>query len=368
MSILVLFQLKPVRKLMNRLFLSLVSVVAMIVPLGCGDGGETDTDAGIDAGRDSGGTGMDGGGEDAGSDSGGTDSGAWDGGPLPSCSPAPCRASEVVAAVDWAGAERITVVMAENDEGYDFEPQIVTLTAMQAYIITFMNLTTNTEQHHYSARAFYESIALRRVVTADAEYEAPYLDRVEVDRGHQLELHFVPVVPGTYDVECTVPGHIALGMIGTIEVVGDPGMVDQEIDPAFETALLTDPRRSGGHAVWSSPTRIDVMLEEVSATEFRFNPDVLTLTEGAGHIITLTAPGANMSSHNFTAPTFYPVAIFAMTKDSGTEIRFPYLRSVRLRPGGSAELHVVPTVVGSHEVGCTEAGHTETGTITVNAP
>ena len=60
--------------------------------------------------------------------------------------------------------------------------------------------------------SFYQAIATRKIQTAEAEYKAPYFDAVELKIGGTLEVYFVPVLGGTYDILCTITGHAAAGM------------------------------------------------------------------------------------------------------------------------------------------------------------
>jgi uncharacterized cupredoxin-like copper-binding protein len=41
---------------------------------------------------------------------------------------------------------------------------------------------------------------------------------VEVKPGGEAEWYFVPVQAGTFDLQCTIPGHAAAGMTGKLTV------------------------------------------------------------------------------------------------------------------------------------------------------
>jgi plastocyanin len=83
-------------------------------------------------------------------------------------------------------------------EGIDFafEPDALELTASEPANIVF----EVTDGGH-------------NLVVPDANFQLPIIDEGEVTRG-ALRID----EPGTYDMVCTVPGHIDEGMVATIEV------------------------------------------------------------------------------------------------------------------------------------------------------
>ena len=50
------------------------------------------------------------------------------------------------------------------------------------------------------------------------EVKAPYFSALELYPGQTLELFFVAVRPGTYDLRCTIPGHAQKGMTGAVKI------------------------------------------------------------------------------------------------------------------------------------------------------
>ena len=73
-------------------------------------------------------------------------------------------------------------------------------------------------KHYYTAAEFYQTVVIRKAEDSQAEIKAPYLRAIELLMGGNATLFVVPTVLGEYDVICTIEGHVALGMGGTITV------------------------------------------------------------------------------------------------------------------------------------------------------
>lgn len=189
----------------------------------------------------------------------------------------------------------------------------------------------------------------------------PYLDAVKLLIGGSIDLYIVPVVPGTYDIQCTIPGHADGGMRGTITVTGPPANIDLEVDPMFDTALATDARRSGSHAVWTSPTRLMFEMQELGGGAYAYSTANLTMAVDVGHILQFSNPSTNSEKHYFTAPEFYRTLVTRKAQDTQAEIKVPYFRAVELLIGGSTELFIVPTVAATYDSQCTIPGHAAGG-------
>lgn len=123
------------------------------------------------------------------------------------------NASEIVSAADWDTMETITINMSEYE--YSFDDLV--LKANQPYKLELIN--DGEKKHYFTAPEFYKSIATRKIQSnKDGEIKAPYLHAVELMVGGQLDLYFVPVTAGTYDVFCTIKDHREDGMDATITV------------------------------------------------------------------------------------------------------------------------------------------------------
>jgi uncharacterized cupredoxin-like copper-binding protein len=58
----------------------------------------------------------------------------------------------------------------------------------------------------------------RKAEDSQAEIKVPYFKAIELLIGGSTDLYIVPTVAGSYGVVCTVTGHEAAGMTGTITV------------------------------------------------------------------------------------------------------------------------------------------------------
>lgn len=278
----------------------------------------------------------------------------------------PTTSSGWVSFVDWNEATRVEVTAVEDGADFFYEPANLTFEAGKPYILVMNNPDTNVLKHYFHTPEFYQAIATRKAQTADAEYKAPYFDAFELLVGGSIELYFVPVINGTYDMWCTIPGHLEAGMEGTWTICGGAGLeLDLEVAVDFDMALATDPRRSGSHAVWD-----DCVLgtQTVTLTEFAFDPADITLAEDVAYKLSLVSPDTNSAKHYYTAAGFYKSVVTRKAQDSQAEIKAPYLKAVELLIGGSTDLYLVPTISGLYDLTCTVPGHADagmTGSITV---
>lgn len=294
--------------------------------------------------------------------------------PPPPPPSAPVTSSEWVNSVDWNAKVVVDVNMVEtNATTMSFAPNQLTFEAGKPYVLRINNPAGNVK-HYFSpanASSFYQAVAIRKIQTTDGEYKAPYFDAVEMKtNGTSLELFFVPVLPGTYNIICTIPNHESYGMTAQITITGGAGnQLDQEVDPAFNQALTSDPRRSGSHAVWTTAVDVNVAMQEGGQTSYAFVPPDLVLTKDAGYRLNLDNPSGNSEKHYYTAADFYKTVVLRKAEDSQAEIKAPYLNAVELLIGGSTTLFLVPTVTGAFGVLCTIPGHATggmTGNLAVN--
>lgn len=299
----------------------------------------------------------------------GCDEGSTTAGPPPPTTPV--RASDWVASADWAAASVVEVRMVEQGGSYAFSPSQLTFEAGKPYILRLLNPASNVEKHYFATEGlgdFYRAIATRKIETVDAEYKAPHFDAVELMVGGRLDLFFVPVIAGSYDILCTIPGHKEGGMFGSVTITGGEGyQLDLEVAADFDRTLASDPRKSSSHAVWGS--RVDTSVTLAESPAYAFAPPNLALVRGTGYKIVLASALGNAAKHYYTAPQFYKNVVTRKVEDTQAEIKAPYLNAVELMPGKQASLFMVPTVAGTFDTTCTIPGHAErgmTGTIVVS--
>ncbi|MBD5801201.1 hypothetical protein AZOA_06080 [Azoarcus sp. Aa7] len=125
-------------------------------------------------------------------------------------------AAAIVKAANWDAMETITVELAEHS----FTPQDLKLKAGQPYRLVIKNV--GQKDHYYTATEFFKSVAWRKVQTPKpngGEIKAPYFTAVEAYKnGGSVELFFVTVNKGEFDVICTIEDHKDQGMYGKIVV------------------------------------------------------------------------------------------------------------------------------------------------------
>ena len=118
-----------------------------------------------------------------------------------------------VKAADWSKKETVSVVLTE----YSYTPSTLDFKAGVPYKLEIQN--KGTVKHYFTAQDFFKSIATKKVQSkADGEIKAPYFSALEVFPGRSLDIYFVPVKKGTYKFHCTIEGHEAQGMHGTIVI------------------------------------------------------------------------------------------------------------------------------------------------------
>ena len=292
--------------------------------------------------------------------------------PPPPPPPGPVTASEWVGSVDWDQRTVVDVDMVESGAALSYSPNVLSFEAGKPYVLRINNPASNASKHYFSPEgleSFYQAIATRKIQTAEAEYKAPYFDAVELKLGGSLEIFFVPVLGGTYDIICTIAGHKEAGMTATATITGGEGnQLDLEVAPDFDFALTTDARRSGSHAVWNTAVETTISMEETQST-YGFVPPDIDLSRDVGYKLTLDNPTGNASKHYYTAGEFYKTVVLRKADDDQAEIKAPYLKAVELLLEGTTILFIVPTVDGVYDVLCTIPGHADlgmTGTITVS--
>jgi uncharacterized cupredoxin-like copper-binding protein len=126
------------------------------------------------------------------------------------------NSADIVKAAKWDQMETVTIELTEHD----FKPKQLKLKANQPYRLVIKN--TGEFDHYYTAAEFFKSVAWRKVQTPrphGGEVKAPYFTAVEAYKnGGTVELFIVPVKKGTYEVVCTIDGHVDKGMTGSITV------------------------------------------------------------------------------------------------------------------------------------------------------
>ena len=119
-----------------------------------------------------------------------------------------------VKVADWKAMQTVTVVLDEHS----FTPSDLRFVAGKAYKLELKNV--GKKDHYFTAEKFFRSVAWRKImVNGQAEAKAPYFTAFEpLKNGGQIDLYFVPVTKGGYEVICTIEDHKDQGMRGTFRV------------------------------------------------------------------------------------------------------------------------------------------------------
>ncbi len=289
--------------------------------------------------------------------------------PCPTITNPPTKSSDWVDYVNWDNATKLEIEAEDIDDDHmSYTPSNLEFIAGQPYILTIKMKNSNQEKHYFHSPEFYKAIATRKVQTTNAEYKAPYFDDLELVLNGELEIYFVPVKTGSYELWCTITGHQDAGMEMTVDIVcGDGLSLDLEVDPNFNTALGSDPRRSGDDPVWETKEEIEVtMVEHASepgSEHFVFDPDTIHMSVGQAYVLKIVNPASNTSKHYFTAKEFFQTIVTRKAEDPRAELKVPYFKAVEILIGGYSELFIVPTVAGTYDVECTITGHAEAGMV-----
>ena len=268
-------------------------------------------------------------------------------------------AADIVSAADWDSILTVRVDMSD----FIFTPESLTLRTGQPYKLELVN--AGTTKHYFTAEGFYQSVAFRKAQTSEGEFKAPYFKAIEVFPGHQVDLYFVPVVPGAYGSLCTITGHEEAGMHGTITVAG-------EVPASFPAPVMA--AVAEGNWIQTATDLVsdanwDTMLTvRVEMSDFIFAPNSVTLKTGQPYKLELVNTGT--VKHYFTAEGFYQTVAFRKAQDNSGEIKAPYFKAVEVFPGEQADLYLIPTMADTYRSVCTIVGHDEAGmhgTIVVEA-
>jgi len=119
----------------------------------------------------------------------------------------------------WTNAQEPVVEMIENADGtLAFDPTALTFTRDTGYKLHLKNSAENSNKHYFTAAEFYKTLVTRKAEDSQAEIKVPYLKAVEILVGGEAELFIVPTETGSFDSICTISGHAAAGMTGTVAV------------------------------------------------------------------------------------------------------------------------------------------------------
>jgi uncharacterized cupredoxin-like copper-binding protein len=261
------------------------------------------------------------------------------------------NAAEFVEAANWEEMQQLTVELNE----FSFTPSDLTFVAGEPYELKIRNV--GQEKHYFTAHEFSRAIATRKAESAQSEVKVPYFTAIEVYPGQEVELYFIPVLPGTFELFCEVEGHADAGMVGTITVTGEtPTAPAPAMAPVAEGDWVQDGADRVAAANWNAMETVSVELGE-----YFFAPNLITLQVDQPYKLELKVTGE--LKHEFTADAFYGTVAFRKAQDASGEYKGPRPSEIEVFAGQQTDLYLIPTEVGEYELVCEIEDHKEAGMV-----
>ena len=252
-------------------------------------------------------------------------------------------------AADWSNATTVRVELGE----FFFEPSDLTFEAGKPYKVQLVNI--GAVKHEFTAGDFFASVAWRKAESAESEVKLPFFTEIEVFAGKQVDLYFVPITPGTYELVCEIEGHLAAGMKGTITVTGAaPTSPAPQYMAISSGAWIADGAARVSAADWAKMQTVVIDMNE-----FSFAPKQTTLDVGTPYKIQVKNSGA--VKHEATASEFFQSVAFRKAEDASGEFKGPVPLEVEVFAGKQTDLYLIPTRAGTFELLCEIEGHREAG-------
>ncbi|MEN8235247.1 MAG: cupredoxin domain-containing protein [Actinomycetota bacterium] len=252
-------------------------------------------------------------------------------------------------AADWDNAKLVRI---ELDE-MSFTPNELTFEAGKPYKVELVNV--GAVKHEFTAESFFASVAWRKAESAESEIKAPFFTEIEVFAGQTVELFFVPISTGTFDLVCEIEGHLEGGMHGSITVTGTT-----PTDPApVLTAIAAGPWVTNGSELVSSADWDTMETVEIDMGEFYFAPDEIHLTVGQPYKLLFVNSGD--VKHEATAPGLFETVAFRKAQDASGEFKAPTVAEVETFAAKETELFLIPQEAGTFDIVCEIEGHLEAG-------
>jgi len=252
-------------------------------------------------------------------------------------------------AADWDNAEVVRIELEEMS----FTPSELTFEAGKPYKVELVNI--GAVKHEFAAENFFASVAWRKAESAESEIKAPFFTEIEVFAGQTVELFFVPISTGTFDLVCEIEGHLEAGMHGSIAVTGTT-----PTDPAPTlTAIAAGPWVTNGSELVSSADWDTMETVEIDMGEFYFAPNEIHLTVGQPYKLLFVNSGD--VKHEATAPGLFETVAFRKAQDASGEFKAPTVAEVETFAAKETELFLIPQEAGTFDIVCEIEGHFEAG-------
>ena len=253
-------------------------------------------------------------------------------------------------AADWDNAEVVEILLDEMS----FTPSDLTFEAGKPYKVELVNV--GDVKHEFTAGSFFASVAWRKAESAQSEIKAPFFTEIEVFAGQKLELFFVPITPGTYDLVCEIEGHLEAGMFGKVTVTGSA-----PTNPApVLTAIADGNWVTNGSDLVSSADWDTMETVVIEMGEFFFKPSEVHLTKGQPYRVVFDNTLAEVKHEATSAGLFGTIAL-RKAQDTSGEYKAPTVIEVETFAGEETELFLIPQETGTFDLVCEIEGHFEAG-------
>ncbi len=107
----------------------------------------------------------------------------------------------------------VMVLLGSKDGALVFQPSTLMFDTGKLYTLVLKNPSNVT--HGFSARGFARAVWTDKLRMNGGEFTGP-IREFTVPPGGKVEWSFVPVQPGTFDLECPLPGHVEASMKGSV--------------------------------------------------------------------------------------------------------------------------------------------------------
>ena len=268
------------------------------------------------------------------------------------------NAADFVDAANWDAAKTVRIELGEMF----FKPKNVAVEAGKPYVLELVN--TGKVKHEFTAAKFFRSVATRKIESDNSEVKVPFFTEVEVLAGKTAKLFVIPVIPGSFEMLCNIPGHREAGMEGTITVTGSaPAAPAPVLGSMAEGPWL----QNGPDLVEAAAKTWDAKAKTVrieageDGAKMFFEPKDLVLKVGTPYVIELVNVGK--IKHEWAADEFFPTMAFRKAEDAAGEYKGPLLKEAEVFAGTQLDVYLIPTKAGTFEIICMLPGHAEAGMV-----
>lgn len=111
----------------------------------------------------------------------------------------------------------VNISLGNRDGDLKFFPSELQFAPGKRYKLILEN--SSPQKHYFTAKDFADAIWSQKVDAGNVEIKGA-IHELELRPNTQAEWVFIPLKSGTYELQCTIPGHAAAGMVGSLQVTG----------------------------------------------------------------------------------------------------------------------------------------------------